>query len=81
MIEEAGLCALSIASVLVERGDLTEARQLTRTVVDEFTAAGLDERAIAAVAELCEAIDVDNATAETVRTVHAFVEKIRDLSW
>ncbi len=81
MIEEAGLCALSIAAVLVERGEYTAARLLTRTVVDEFTAAGLDERAIAAVVELCDAIDVDNATAETVRTVHAFVEKIRDLSW
>ncbi len=77
MIEEAGLCALSIAAVLVERGDYTEARLLTRTVVDEFRAAGLDERAIDAVVELCDAIDVDNATAETVRTVHAFVESLR----
>jgi len=81
MIEEAGLCALSIAAVLIERRDYTEARLLTRTVADEFTAAGLDERAITAVNELCDAIDVDNATADTVRTVHAFVEKLRDLSW
>lgn len=81
MIEEAALCALSIAAVLVERGDYAEARLLTRTVVQEFTAVGLDERAIAAVVELCDAIDVDNATAETVRTVHAFVERLRDLSW
>ena len=81
MIEEAGLCALSIAAVLVERGDYSEARLLARTVVDEFTTAGLDERALAAVVELCEAIDADNATAETVRTVHAFVEKVRDLNW
>ncbi len=81
MIDEAGLCALSIAAVLVERGDYTEARLLTQDVVDEFTTAGLDERAIAAVADLCHAIDVDNATAETVRTAHAFVERIRELSW
>jgi tetratricopeptide (TPR) repeat protein len=81
MIEEAGLCALSIAAVLVERGDYAEARLLTRTVVEEFTAVGLDERAIAAVVDLCDAIDADNATAETVRTAHAFVERIRDLSW
>jgi tetratricopeptide (TPR) repeat protein len=78
MIEEAGLCALNIAAVLVERRDYTEARLLTQTVVDEFTDAGLDERAIAAVIGLRDAMDVDNATAETVRTVHAFVERLRN---
>jgi tetratricopeptide (TPR) repeat protein len=76
MIEEAGLCALTIAAVLIERGDYTEARMLTRTVANEFTAAGLDERAVAAVVGLCDDIDVDNATAETVRTVHTFVESL-----
>jgi tetratricopeptide (TPR) repeat protein len=77
MVEEAGLCALNIAAVLVERGDDTEARALTQSVIDEFKAAMLDERAIAAVVRLRDDIDADGATAETVRTVYAFVESLR----
>jgi tetratricopeptide (TPR) repeat protein len=76
--EEAGLCALIIAASLVERGEGAEARALMQEVIDEFTAAGLDERAIAAVVRLRDAIDVEGATAEAVRTVHAFVESLRD---
>jgi tetratricopeptide (TPR) repeat protein len=78
VIEEAGLCALSIAALLVERGEGAEARALTQEVIDEFTEAGLDERAIAAVVRLRDAIDVKGATAETARTVHAFVESLHD---
>jgi tetratricopeptide (TPR) repeat protein len=78
MAEEAGLCALNIAAVLVERSEGSEARALTQSVIDEFTVAGLDERAIAAVVRLRDAIDVEGATAETVRTVHAFVESLRN---
>jgi len=80
MIEDAGLCALNIAEVLVERGDRMEARSLTQNVVDEFTAARMNESATSAVANLRDAIDVDDATAETVRTVHAFVESLREES-
>ena len=78
MIEEAGLCALNIAAVQVDGGNYSEARDLIQTVIDEFLAAGLDDRAVDAVVRLRNAIDVDNATAETVRTVHAFIES---LSW
>ncbi|MEA2235971.1 MAG: MalT-like region [Thermoanaerobaculia bacterium] len=78
LIEEAGFCALSIAALLVECGESAEARALTQNVIDEFTAARLDERAIAAVIRLRDDIDADGATAETVRTVHAFVESLRD---
>jgi tetratricopeptide (TPR) repeat protein len=78
MIEEAGLCALNIAAVLVERGDDARARLLAQNVIDEFTAAGLDERAIAAIVQLRNDIDVDDATGETVRTVHAFIETLQN---
>jgi tetratricopeptide (TPR) repeat protein len=78
VIEDAGLCALSIAASLVERGEGDEARMLTQEVIDEFTSAGLDDRATAAVIRLRDAIDVEGATAETVRTVHAFVESLHD---
>jgi tetratricopeptide (TPR) repeat protein len=77
MVEDAGLCALHLAATLIERGDYATARTLMQTVADEFVEAGLDERAIAAVVRLRAAIDVDDATAETVRTVHAFVESLR----
>jgi tetratricopeptide (TPR) repeat protein len=78
MIEEAGLCALSIAAALIERGDEAGARLLTQNVIDEFTRAGLDERAIAAIVKLRNDIDVDDATGDTVRTVHAFLETLQN---
>lgn len=78
MTEEAALCALNIAAVLVERGEVAEARSLMQNVADEFAAAGLAEHAIAAVVRLRDAIDMDDATAETVRTVHALIEGLRD---
>jgi len=77
MVEDAGLCALNIAEVLIERDDRQEARRLTQEVIDEFTAGGMNERAIAAVISLREAIDADDVTAETVHTVHAFVESLQ----
>jgi tetratricopeptide (TPR) repeat protein len=76
MIDEAGLCALRIVEILVERGEDAHARLLTQAVIDEFTSAGLDQRAIAAIAHLRDAIDVDDASAETVRTVHTFVKNL-----
>ncbi|MGA8809316.1 MAG: hypothetical protein WB973_15715 [Thermoanaerobaculia bacterium] len=78
MTEEAGLCGLNIAAVLIERGDRTAARALAQNVVDEFTASGTNERAINAVVALRDAIDADDATAETVNTAHAVVESLRE---
>lgn len=78
MVEESGLCALNIASVLIDRGDVAEARSLVQNVADEFADVGLDEQAITAVVRLRDAIDMDDATAETVRTVHALIEGIRE---
>ena len=74
MMGEAGLCALRIIEVLIDRGDTEQARLLTGAVIDEFEAAGLDTRAVQAVAGLQSSIDADGATAETVRTVHEFVQ-------
>jgi hypothetical protein len=76
MVSEAGLCALRIVETLIERGEDSAAKKLTQEVIDEFTAADLDIRAITAIVGLREAIDVDDATVETVRTVHAFVRDI-----
>jgi tetratricopeptide (TPR) repeat protein len=76
MVKEAGLCGLSIIAVLMERGDRSAAKALAQNVIDEFVAAGISARATNAVTELRDAIDVDDATAETVRTVHTFVESL-----
>lgn len=73
MFGEAGLCALRIIEVLIDRGDTGRARALTSAVIDEFTAAGVDMRAVQAIEQLQSTIDVDGATAEAVRTVHEFV--------
>jgi tetratricopeptide (TPR) repeat protein len=78
MTEDAGLCGLNIAAVLIERGDRSAARELAQNVIDEFTAAGMNDRAINAIVALRDAIDVDDATAETVNTVHAVVESLRE---
>ena len=74
MPEEAGLCALRIIEAMVERGQTDEARGLAATVINEFTAAALDTRAIDAVIRLRTSLDADGATAEAVRTVHALVQ-------
>ncbi len=76
MPEEAGLCAIRLIETMVERGDAEEARVLAEAVVDEFTAAALDPRAIEAVARLRSSLDADGATAEAVRTVHALVQSL-----
>jgi len=73
---EAGLCALRIIEAMVERGETGEARDLADRVIDEFTAAVLDTRAIDAVIRLRKSLDADGATAEAVRTVHASVERL-----
>jgi tetratricopeptide (TPR) repeat protein len=76
MVKEAGLCALNIVAVLMERDDQRAAKALAQDVIDEFVAARISGRAINALTELRDAIEVDDATAETVRTVHAFVENL-----
>ena len=76
MSEEAGLCALRLIETIVERGDVEEARALAASVVEEFTAAAVDSRAIEAVVRLRTSLDADGVTAETVRTVHALLQSL-----
>jgi tetratricopeptide (TPR) repeat protein len=76
MVAEAGLCALDIAAAHVERGDDAAARLQAQAVIDEFTAAGFDRCIIDPVTRLRDAIDVDSATAEAVRTAHIAIETL-----
>jgi tetratricopeptide (TPR) repeat protein len=77
MAEEAGLCALSIAETLLHRGQNAEASTLIDTVAEEFQAGGIDERVIGAVVRLRDAMRVNDATADSVHTVHAYLESLR----
>jgi tetratricopeptide (TPR) repeat protein len=76
MLAEAGLCALRIVEVLIDRGDTAQARTLTSAVIDEFESAGVDRRAVEAVMRLQSSMDADGATGEAVRTVHEFVQSL-----
>jgi tetratricopeptide (TPR) repeat protein len=80
IVDDAGLCSLRIVEVLIDRGEEAQARTLTESIINEFIKAGLDERAINAVVRLRDAINVDDVTAETVRTVHALVDSLRQES-
>ncbi|HYO77129.1 MAG TPA: hypothetical protein VE010_11755, partial [Thermoanaerobaculia bacterium] len=53
------------------------ASELAASIVQEFAAARLSRRAVAAVAYLNEAIAASRATAETVRDVHAYITALR----
>lgn len=76
MVIEAGLCGLDIAAALVERGDDAAARSMVDVILHELTAARVEPCIIDSVARLRAALDVDNATAETVRTVHTELETL-----
>ncbi|MDQ3280159.1 MAG: tetratricopeptide repeat protein [Acidobacteriota bacterium] len=73
LIEEAGLSGLEIVEVWMLRDELEAARDLAADIVREFTTAGLNRRAVAALAYLNDAIAASSATPEVVRDVHTFI--------
>lgn len=77
LIEEAGLSGLEIVEAKMIRLELEEAKALAATIVDEFTCAGLNRRAVAALAYLNDAIAASSATPEVVRNVHAYISELR----
>jgi len=77
LIEEAGLCGLGVVEAQIVLGAVDEARNLAETLVHEFSRAGLDRRAVAALAYLKDAIAASSATPEVVRNVHAYIDALR----
>ncbi|HEX7151883.1 MAG TPA: hypothetical protein VF618_10375 [Thermoanaerobaculia bacterium] len=69
MIEEAGLCGLDIVGALVEEDKAAEAVELAASIVEEFSDAGLNRRAVTAVEYLREAIRARRATRATVTSI------------
>jgi tetratricopeptide (TPR) repeat protein len=77
MPEEAGLCALEIIEGLLQRGKADEAERLARLVIHEYTAAGLNTRAITALGYLTEAIAARNATAALAASIRDYIVSLR----
>jgi tetratricopeptide (TPR) repeat protein len=77
LVEEAGLSGLGIIEAYLVLQAVPEARTLAQTLVQEFSRAGLNRRAVAALAYLNDAIAASSATPEVVRTVHAYVDALR----
>jgi tetratricopeptide (TPR) repeat protein len=77
LIEEGGLSGLGIVEAQLVLGDATAARALAAALVREFTDAGLNRRAVAALAYLNDAIAASSATPEVVRDVHAYLFALR----
>jgi tetratricopeptide (TPR) repeat protein len=59
--EEAGICALEIVEAYLMLGYASQAENLAKTIISEFTLAGLNTRAITAVGYLTEAIEMKKA--------------------
>jgi tetratricopeptide (TPR) repeat protein len=77
LIEESGLCGLSIAEALVARGDSEAASHLVREIISDFSDAGLNTRAIKAMQSLDDELATREASFATVRHVRQYVESLR----
>lgn len=77
LIEEAGISGLEIVDALLRRERASEAEALARKIVAEFTAAGLNNRAITAVGYLHEAIAASRASSSMVHAVRDYILSLR----
>lgn len=77
LIEEAGISGLGVVEALLGSGASDEAESMARQLVTEFTAAGLNERAITALAYLAETINARRASRDTVDTVREYIHSLR----
>ncbi|MBV8519943.1 MAG: tetratricopeptide repeat protein [Acidobacteria bacterium] len=73
VIEEAGLSGLGMVEVYLLRNENDHARDLAARIVHEFSEARLNQRAIAALAYLNEAIAASNATPDVARSVCEYI--------
>jgi len=77
MIEEAGLCGLDLVDAMLARGAIADAESLARCIVDDFTSAKLNTRAISALGYLTEAIAARHASGTTVNHVRQYILTLR----
>jgi tetratricopeptide (TPR) repeat protein len=77
LTEEAGICGLEVVEGLLVVGRTSAAETLARKIVGEFTAAGLNERAVGALGYLSEAITANRASAILVTEVREYIVSLR----
>ena len=77
LVEEAGLCGLEIVEAFLVREMTMDAEMLARRIVNEFTAAQLNTRAITALGYLSEAIAARRASAATAANVRQYIDSLR----
>ncbi len=78
LVEEAGLSGLEIVEAQLLLRNTLEAKLLAAKLVQEFSDAGLNRRAVAALAYLKEAIAASSATPDIVRSVHSYIFALRN---
>jgi hypothetical protein len=77
MAEEAGLVGLELADACLALGQVDRARMVIEEVAGEFVRAGLNDRALTAVAYLREVLPSGRGR-EAVRHVRTYIEQLRD---
>jgi tetratricopeptide (TPR) repeat protein len=77
LTEEAGICALEIIDGLLTRNKPQDAERLARMVIQEFSRAKLNKRAITALGYLSRAIAAKKASVPLVRSVREYILSLR----
>lgn len=77
LVEEAGLCGLHMVEGYLELGEADRAERLARTIVNEFLAASLSNRAITALGYLSEAIASRKVSPRLATNVREYVLSLR----
>lgn len=77
MSEEAGLCGLEVVEAMLSLGNASQAENLTRRIIDEFTKARLNTRAITALGYLTEAIVSSNVPPNLVGQVSDYIVSLQ----
>lgn len=77
LIEEAGICGLEAVEAMLQQHAADDASALASEIVQQFTDAGLNRRAVMAVAYLREAIEARTASVHTAESVRAYIGELR----
>lgn len=77
LAEEAGLCGLEIVGAFLQLGKAENAEALARTIMNEFLAASLNDRAVTALGYLSEAIAARKAPVSLAADVRQYVLSLR----
>jgi tetratricopeptide (TPR) repeat protein len=77
LVEEAGLCDLEIVDALLRDHRPEEAEAVARRVVQDFTDAGLNKRAVEAVGYLSEAVAAKKANTAMITEIGDYIVSLR----